>query len=144
MKTQENLLWREIFNSSAVKSVYRESVYSFIRPILFAPWGWSREYVRPYIPKQFHEKDYSDHMQSPGWQPTLCMTRCLIWWFASLEKVWSYMTLNVSTETRCQIIQHKPSQSKLKFLVKVCGCVAMAKSYNLENCYLIYSLLKSR
>ena len=41
-------------------------------------------------------------MQSLGWQPTLCVAWCLIWWFASLDiKVWSYMTPNVLTETRC-------------------------------------------
>ena len=32
----------------------------------------------------------------------------LIWWFASLEKVWSYITLNVLTETRC----HYTTQTK--------------------------------
>ena len=31
----------------------------------------------------------------------MCGVWCLIWWFASLGKVWSYMTLNVLTETRC-------------------------------------------
>ena len=31
----------------------------------------------------------------------LCVTSCLIWWLASLDKAWSYMTLNVLTETRC-------------------------------------------
>ena len=31
----------------------------------------------------------------------LCVARYLIWWFASWEKVWSYMALKVLTETRC-------------------------------------------
>ena len=43
------------------------------------------------------------YMQSPGWQPILCLAWCLIWWFASLEKEWSYMTPNVLTETRCHL-----------------------------------------
>ena len=35
-------------------------------------------------------------MQSPGWQPTLCVLWCLIWWIASLEKyghTWHRMSL---------------------------------------------------
>ena len=48
-------------------------------------------------------------MQSPGWQPTLCLAWCLIWWFASLEKVWSYLALNTLSEARCHITtQTKP------------------------------------
>ena len=30
-----------------------------------------------------------------------CVAWCLIWWFASFKKVWSYKTLNVHTEIRC-------------------------------------------
>ena len=45
---------------------------------------------------------WCDHLQSSCWQPTLCVAWCLIWWFASTETVWSYVTLNVLTETRCQ------------------------------------------
>ena len=36
------------------------------------------------------------HVQSPGWQPTLCVVWCLICWFASLEKYvhsWHWMSL---------------------------------------------------
>ena len=33
--------------------------------------------------------------------PLLCVAWCLIWWFASLEKVWPYMTPNGLTEARC-------------------------------------------
>ena len=36
-----------------------------------APRGWWSEYVNPYISTQTPEEDWSDHMQSPGWQPTL-------------------------------------------------------------------------
>ena len=32
------------------------------------------------------EEDYSDHMQSLGWQPTSCVSWWLIWWFASFRK----------------------------------------------------------
>ena len=28
----------------------------------------------------------SIHLQSPGWQPTLCVTWCLVRWFARIEK----------------------------------------------------------
>ena len=31
----------------------------------------------------------------------LLVAWCLFWWFASKERVWSYMTLYVLTETRC-------------------------------------------
>ena len=48
------------------------------------PLGWWSEYVNPYIPTQTPEEDWTDHVQSPGWQPTLCVASCLICWFASL------------------------------------------------------------
>ena len=48
--------------------------------------------------------EYSDHMESSGWRPTLCVHRCLIWWYASLTKrmvmhdtecpYWDYVSLN--------------------------------------------------
>ena len=50
------------------------------------PWGLPR--------------DESGHLQSPGWQPTLHVVRYLMWWFASLKRKMSYMTLNGFTETR--------------------------------------------
>ena len=53
-------------------------------------------FIYPHKPLR---KSKSDHMQSPGWQPALCVAWCPIWWFASLENVWSYMTPNVLTET---------------------------------------------
>ena len=61
-------------------------------------WGscpkWSPEYLEKNAvilhwdlsTIQTPEEDLSDHMQSPGWQPTLCVAWCLIWRFASLEK----------------------------------------------------------
>ena len=57
------------------------------------------KYVNPYIPTQTLDKNQSDHMQSPGWEPTLCVVGCLIWWFAkysNLEKdghTWQWMCL---------------------------------------------------
>ena len=36
------------------------------------------------------------YIQSPGWQPTLCVAWCLIWWFANLGKhghTWHRMSL---------------------------------------------------
>ena len=57
------------------------------------------EYVNPYIHTQTPEEYWSDPMLTPDWQSTLCVAWCLIWWFASLEIVWSYMTPNVVTET---------------------------------------------
>ena len=32
------------------------------------------------------EEYWSDHMQTPGWQPTSCVAWCLIWLFASFKK----------------------------------------------------------
>ena len=46
-------------------------------------------HIYPHKPPK---EDWSNHTQSPGLQPTLFAAWCLIWWFASLEKVWSYMT----------------------------------------------------
>ena len=65
------------------------------------PSGVISEYVNPNIPTQIPKEYWSDPMWTPGWQPTLCVAWCLIWWFASLEIVWSYMTPNVVTETSC-------------------------------------------
>ena len=59
-----------------------------------------------YIQKQSPEEDWSDHIQSLDWQPSLLCG--LIWWFASLEKVWYCITLNALSETRC----HKTTQTK--------------------------------
>ena len=64
----------------------------------------------PYKPLLGRLKMIIINMQSPGWQPTLCVAWCLIWWFASLEKVWSYMAPNVRTEPGV-IKQHKPNQN---------------------------------
>ena len=51
-------------------------------------------------------------MQSPGWQLTLCVAWCLIWWFTSLDKyghTWHWMFL-----LRPGVIkQHKPNQTWL-------------------------------
>ena len=41
--------------------------------ILWQLGGDRIEYVNPYIPTQTPGEDLSDHMQSPGWQPTLCV-----------------------------------------------------------------------
>ena len=50
------------------------------------------------IAHTYPEEEWSDHtcMQSPGWQPMLCVAWCLIWWFASLEKyghTWHQMSI---------------------------------------------------
>ena len=69
------------------------------------------EYANPCIPMQTPEKNQSDCMQSPGQQLALCVVWCLIWWFASLENVWSYTTPNVLTETLCHW-KTKPNQTR--------------------------------
>ena len=74
---------------------YVPTASSFFHIGLNNPTSWQ------YIPTQTPEEDYRVCMQSPGSQPTLCVAWCLIWWFVSLEKVWSYMAPNVLTETRC-------------------------------------------
>ena len=45
-------------------------------------------------------------MQSPGWQPTISVAWCLIWWFASSEKVWWHMTPYILL--RPGVIKHPP------------------------------------
>ena len=61
------------------------------------PSGVISEYVSPYIPTHTPEEYWSDHMQTPGWQPILCG-----------------LTPNVLTETRChQTTQTKPNQTNV-------------------------------
>ena len=47
------------------------------------------------------------HLQSPGWQPTLCVAWGLTWWFARLERVhgtecpyWGQVSLNNTNQTK--------------------------------------------
>ena len=44
------------------------------------------KYVNPYIPTHTPEEYWSDHKQTPGWQPILCVAWCLIRPFASFKK----------------------------------------------------------
>ena len=63
-------------------------------------------------PHNTPRKIKSDHMQSPGWQPTLCVAWCQIWWFASLDKsmvihdtecpYWDQVSLNNTNPTQTQ------------------------------------------
>ena len=81
-------------------------------PLIYCPSGVISEYFNPYIPTHTPEEYWSDHMQTPGWQPILCVAWCLIWHLQVEKKVWSYMTLNVLTETRCHYTtQTKPNQT---------------------------------
>ena len=72
------------------------------KPACYLSLGGDKVRMLPHTYPHKPPKKISGHMQSPGWQITLRMAWCLIWWFASLEKVWSYMTPNVLTETRCR------------------------------------------
>ena len=61
-----------------------------------APSGVISEYVSPYIPTHTPEEYWSDHMQTPGWQPILCVAWCLIWHLQVLKKyghTWHRMSL---------------------------------------------------
>ena len=40
----------------------------------------------PYVPTQTPWGRMSGHLRSPGWQPTLQVPWCQIWWFAIIEK----------------------------------------------------------
>ena len=53
----------------------------------------------------YSEEKLSDHPQSPAWQSTLRVAWCLLW-----KRVWSYMTPNVLTETRCHAIPQTPKR----------------------------------
>ena len=74
------------------------------------PSGAISEYVNPYIPTYTPEEYWSDHMQTPGWQPVLCVAWCLIWLFASLKKnivvhdtkcpYWDQVSLNNTNQTK--------------------------------------------
>ena len=71
-------------------------------------------------------------MQSSDWQPTLCVAWCLIWWFASIEKVWSYPgghTRHRISWLRPGVIkQHKPNQTH-RFLKHVCKALDISYLY---------------
>ena len=59
------------------------------------PQGWYSECVNSYIPTQTPKEDWSDHMQSPGWPPNLCVAWCLIWWLKVFKKhghTWHWMS----------------------------------------------------
>ena len=43
------------------------------------PLGGDSDYVNPYPPTQTPKENLSDHMQSPGRQPTLYVACHLIW-----------------------------------------------------------------
>ena len=64
-------------------------------------------------PHKSLRKTKSDHMQSPGWQPTLCVAWCVIWWVASLEKyghTWHWLSFII---LRPGVIkQHKPNPTQ--------------------------------
>ena len=47
-------------------------------------------------------------MQSPGWQPTLCVAWCLVWWFANSQKC-GYTRHRMSLLRPGVIKQHKPT-----------------------------------
>ena len=64
----------------------------------------------PHNPPLPPQEDWSDHMQSPGWQPTLCVAWCLIWWFEKFRKsmvihdtecpYWDQVSLNNTNQTK--------------------------------------------
>ena len=78
--------------------------------ILIHPQGWYSEYVNPYIPTQTPEENWSDHMQSPGWQP-LC-----VWpnvWSGDLQvlKKYRHTWHRMSSLGPGVIKQHKPNRT---------------------------------
>ena len=48
--------------------------------------SWNLSKLTHTYPHKPLRKIKSHHTQSPGWQSTLCVAWCLIWWFAILEK----------------------------------------------------------
>ena len=75
------------------------------------PQGWYSEYVNPYMPTQTPEENWSDHMQSPGWQP-LC-----VWpnvWSGDLQvlKKYGHTWHRMSSLGPGVIKQHKPNLSQ--------------------------------
>ena len=87
------------------------------------PSGVISEYVNPYIPTHTPDSEeyQSDHMQTPGWQPILCVAWCLIWLFAILKKsvvihdtecpYWDQVSLNNTNQT-------KPNQTSNRRLLQ--------------------------
>ena len=50
-------------------------------------------------------------MQSPGWQPTLCVAWCLIWLFANFKKKYGHTWHRMSLLRPDVIKQHKPLEA---------------------------------
>ena len=76
-----------------------------------APSGVISEYVNSCIPTHTSEEYWSDHMQTPGWQPILCVAWCLIWLFASLKEKYGHTWYRMSSLRPGVIKQHKPNQT---------------------------------
>ena len=57
------------------------------------------------------------HLQSPGWQSTLWVSWCLIWWFASIEcgRTWHQMPLLKAGVIK----QHKTGKTPQKKLMQL-------------------------
>ena len=79
---------------------------------------------RYWLPTQTPEENWSDHMQSPGRQPTLCVAWCLIWWFAVLESIvihdtecpyWDQVSLNITNHHQILIVSGATVDDSLSF-----------------------------
>ena len=86
------------------------------------PSGVINENVNPYILTHTPEEYWSDHMQTPGWRPTSCVT-WLIWLFASLKK-YGHTRHRMSLLRPDVIKQHKTKLCmvlmKVKGLINTC------------------------
>ena len=106
-------------------SRWRSSLYTWFMYssscILAFSVCFSSEYVNPYIPTQTPEENWSDHMQSPGWQP-LC-----VWpnvWSGDLQvlKKYGHTWHRMSSLGPGVIKQHKPNHL-LQTDQPLCGIV---------------------
>ena len=86
-----------------------------------------------------------DHMHSPGWQPTLCVTWCLIWWFEILEK-YDHTWHRMFSLRPAVIKQHKLYNCTLIWLFSTCRWPADRCQYAsmLTKTKVLFSLKKAK
>ena len=85
-----------------------------------SPQGWYSEYVNLYIPTQTPEENYSDYLYHQVAAQFTCGLMSALVICKQKERVWSYMTLNILTETRCHETTKSETQSHVFIQNGIC------------------------
>ena len=101
--------WKHLF-SRALYHLYSEMPTSTISAPLWGDKVSMLTHIYPHKPWRNIEVTLC---KSPGWQPTLCVAWCLIYWFALVYKKYGHTWHRMSLLRPDVIKQHKPNQTKL-------------------------------